>query len=117
MAGPRPREQLLGGSSGCRDFAALTVRAELLWQSERYRHLQAAGGRGRGNPQTLPVAAVRRGRTVRISFPSSSHLVELVQDFNRGRDRSSVSPCTAGQRAIVHNFLQVYAKTFPVIMD
>jgi hypothetical protein len=31
--------------------------------------------------QLLPAADVRRGLTVHISFPSSSHVVELLQNF------------------------------------
>jgi hypothetical protein len=34
-----------------------------------------------------------------------------------GYDRSSVSPCAAGQRAIEHNFLQVHAETVPLVLD
>jgi hypothetical protein len=43
MEGPRPREQLIGGSSACRDFAALTARAEFLSNGDcTYKLLEGA---------------------------------------------------------------------------
>ena len=103
MAGPRPRKQLLGGSSARRDFAALTLVQNFFGNPNGIGTFKLLEGADADIHSSYLVAAVRRGRTVHISFPSSSHVVEHVHNFNRGRGRSSVSPCAAGQRAIVHN--------------